>query len=155
MFDPKQFRELVRTTLKELEEVSGIPWSKEAETLLLMTAAHESHLGTYLVQVRGPAQGAFQMEPETFNDLRVNYLAYRPELQQAMLKFFVNTTDPEEVAWNLKAAIVAARLQYRRIPEKLPVTLEEKARYAKEHWNTELGKATADDYLNAYKEAYL
>lgn len=155
MFDPKQFRFLVRGTLEELEGISGIPWSKEAETLLLMTAAHESKLGTYLVQTRGPAQGVFQMEPATFKDLRANYLAFRPDVDYAMSQFFVDPEDPYEVSWNLKAAIVAARLQYRRIPEPLPVTLEDKARYAKTHWNTELGKATPEDYFKAYKEAYL
>lgn len=152
MLDPKQFRELVNTTLKDMEP--SVPYSPYAEDLLLMTAAHESRLGTYLVQTRGPAQGVYQMEPATYDDLLDNYLAYRGELRSLLESHFVEWRNPKELSWNLKGATVAARLQYRRVPEKLPDTLEGMAEYAKEHWNTRLGKASAADYLNAYKEAY-
>lgn len=45
MIDPKQFRRLVNATLTGLRPV---PYSAQAENLLLMTAAHESRLGQYL-----------------------------------------------------------------------------------------------------------
>jgi hypothetical protein len=62
--NPKQLRELViRPVLEYLHP--DIPYSHEAEDLLMMIAAHESHLGEYVKQVQGPALGIYQMEPDT------------------------------------------------------------------------------------------
>jgi hypothetical protein len=40
-----------------------------------------------------------------------------------------------------------------RFKEPIPDTDIGKAEYAKKYWNTELGKATINDYLTAYKRA--
>ena len=50
-------------------------------------------------------------------------------------------------------ATAMARIHYYRVPEKLPPKEDIKAMavYAKRHYNTELGKATWEDYAEAYK----
>ena len=74
-FDARQFREcIIRPTLRALEP--EIPHSLVAEELLMLTAAHESHLGTYLKQKGGPALGIYQMEPATYRDLHENFLRF-------------------------------------------------------------------------------
>jgi len=45
-----------------------------------------------------------------------------------------------------------ARLHYLRVPEAVPATVQDMALYAKAHYNTRLGKATASDYLSAYEK---
>jgi len=45
-----------------------------------------------------------------------------------------------------------ARLHYLRVPEAVPATVQDMAVYAKAHYNTRLGKATASDYLRAYEK---
>ena len=150
----KQLRELViRPTLQYLDP--HIPYSETAVELLMMTAAHESNLGEYLAQVKGPALGIYQMEPDTEGDIVRNFLTYRDNLLDSMEAFFTGMED--ELVWNLKYATAMARVQYFRDPVALPEgplseesTIRDLAHYAKRVYNTEAGKAHADDYYNAY-----
>lgn len=160
-FNPKQFRELIiRPTLKYLEP--DVPYSEEAEDLLFMTAAHESRLGTYLKQVNGPALGVYQMEMATHTDIWDNFLKYRDELAWALDDLLTERFDEDysdSLVFDLRYATAMARVHYYRVPEALPKKEEFKtnvsylkalSEYAKKYYNTELGKATADDYYKAF-----
>lgn len=131
---------------------SSVPYSEDAVELLMMTAAHESKLGEFIYQISGPARGVFQMEPKTFKDIKKNYLAFREPLNENVSKYFIKHYDPAEVAWNLKAAIIMARVHYLRVPAKLPDNPADMAIYAKIYWNTTEGKATVEDYVQAYNK---
>ncbi len=152
MFHPTQFRELViRPTLTTMEL-----WSQEAEDLLIMTMAHESNGGEYLAQLgHGPAIGVYQMEKGTFNDIW-NHLADEDSSIHKYAKNLIKACDlsrapvAEEMEGNLYLATAMARIYYLRGHNPIPVDLAEMAAYAKHYWNTELGKATANDYLAAY-----
>lgn len=159
-FNAQQFRELVvRPTLEQLSGV--IPYSEEAEDLLVMTAAHESHLGTYLKQINGPALGVYQMEPTTLEDIWVNYLAYRQDIESelSLICGDVHCGGPKELITNLEFATAMARVHYYRVPEALPRSTDFEtrsdyvralAKYAKRFYNTEKGKATVEDYYRAF-----
>lgn len=151
--NPDQLRNLIQVTLKSFDR--RIPYSEEAVELLMMTASHESRLGQYIHQVSGPAMGIFQMEPDTFFDIKGEYLSYRSVLNQETSAYFVDEWDPTEVSWNLKAAVIMARLHYYRVPVAIPESKEEKAAYCKIYWNTVEGSAEPIDYLNAYDELVL
>lgn len=173
MFNALQFRELIiRRTLEYLDPL--ISYSQEAEDLLFMTAAHESHLGTYLKQVKGPALGVYQMEPATHKDIWGNYLVPRDVATQATIygavlnlshpsrlddKFDLDDYGAEELIDNLAYATAMARVHYYRVPEAIPkksdypntgLYLIALGEYAKKYYNTELGKARAQDYTDAY-----
>jgi len=63
-FNVAQFKTLIERVLSELDPDLASP---VAVKLLLGTAAQESRFGTFLHQLGGgPAKGAFQMEPATF-----------------------------------------------------------------------------------------
>lgn len=159
-----QLRDLVvECTLRYLDP--EIPYSEEAVDLLMMTACHESLCGEYIKQVNGPAQGIYQMEPATEIDINDNYLDFREELRGKVEDFLVEyDSDPSkphlssEMTWNLAYATAMARVHYFRVPRPLPVQegqsrrayLEALSLYAKQHYNTELGKATPEEYLNDY-----
>ena len=147
MLDKTQLRELITETLIELENQTGglIKFSRDAVELLMMTAAHESILGTYIKQVEGPALGIFQMEPDTYNDIQNNFIQYR-----AVLRNLLDHRMAEEIRWDLKLAIVMARVHYYRVPEALPTGVDAQAEYAKKYYNTDLGKATAAKYKEDY-----
>lgn len=153
----KQLRELVvRPTLEYLQ--GAVPYSKEAEDLLMMTAAHESHLGEYLKQINGPALGIYQMEPRTEEDIWRNYLYYREPLNEAIQVTMKDpwTVDSPLLVCDLVYATAMARVHYFRVPEALPQYdgtegyIDALARYAKKYYNTEKGKATVQDYKEAY-----
>lgn len=145
-----QFRSLIVRTLKDYDEVCikdepvGL-YSKPAVVLLLDTAAQESDFGHYLKQLgRGPALGAFQMEPETFRWLRDKYrLRYSP----------IGVIEFRMLEWNLRAAIIMARLRYRAVRAALPPVddVKERARYWKRYYNTAAGRGTIDEFITNHK----
>ena len=62
-----------------LEYMGGNYNSKNAQMLLLSTAAIESKCGYYIKQINGPALGIWQMEPATHTDIMFNCDAFRDE----------------------------------------------------------------------------
>jgi hypothetical protein len=128
--------------------------SDDAVELLMFTAAHESKLGTYLVQLNGgPAKGVFQFEPTTWNDIFTNYLDYRPALLDTVKSFGIPDMPIEmNVEGNLAMQIVMARVHYLRVPRPLPskTNYRAMAEYYKKYWNTIKGKATVDAAIDSY-----
>jgi hypothetical protein len=152
VIDPAQFRRLVRATLAGLRP---IPYSAQAETLLLITAAHESRLGEFLWQRAGPARGAWQMEPATLEDHYRWMQAGRPDLLRAVEGLRPAALGRDEaLVGNLPYACALARVHYWRRPERIPGDLDGMAALAKRAFNTEAGRATADAYKRAYLEFY-
>lgn len=134
-------------------------YSKSAEELLILTAAQESHSGTYLHQLgRGPACGIFQMEPNTHDDIWLNYLKYKPELaglvQQLELPEFMGAMvgSAQEMCGNLYYAAAMCRMHYLRVKEPLPAhtDLNGLAKYWKDHYNTFQGAGTAAEAISNY-----
>ena len=62
-----------------------VSFSDDAVQLLLFTCAVESDGGTYLKQLKGPALGIYQMEPETHNDIWQNYIKSKTSLALMMM----------------------------------------------------------------------
>ena len=134
------------------------PWHPAAEELLLMIAAHESHLGKYTKQINGPALGIFQMEPATWQDVMSVVVPRRP-WWVAQLAQLAGTEKPTAAAMQHQHAYACAiaRLQLWRHKEALPDAgdIDALARYAKKYWNTDNGKASVGDYRLAYQERVL
>lgn len=155
--NPKQLREhIIRPVLKKLDKV-GIPYSQEAEDLLLLTACAESHCGYYIKQINGPAIGVFQMEPTTEQDIWNNYLIFQVEepLWDTMKTLKKGHGLGASALFDPFYAVGMARLHYYRDPQPLPTKegdteesietyLTQLAGYWKRVYNTELGKGTVD-----------
>ena len=158
MINATQLRELViRPTLQELDL-----HSIEAEHLLLMTAAHESNLGTYLKQIRGPALGIYQMEPATHDDIWSNFIKYRKQVS-TNLRMLGGIQDSPALIYDLRYATAMARIHYLRDPKPIPSMKEYEdfyeyvtalAAYAKRVFNTYEGKATIKDYEQAFLSSF-
>lgn len=147
-----QLRELIRETLESV----GL-YSRSAEELLILTAAAESNMGEYIRQVRGPARGIFQMEPATFRDIMERWLPTRHrDLRDKVAAFestFIGMRSPDTLVYNLKYAILLARLHYIKIPEPLPRhdDLHGLAAYWKKYYNTHLGAGTVAGAIKKYE----
>jgi hypothetical protein len=141
--------DIIRPVLQEMDM-----WSPSAEVLLLGTCATESNLGEYIKQIKGPALGIYQMESTTYIDIWTNFLKYRPELVNRILKVCNYKEEPfaEELIYNLKLATIFARLQYYRQKESLPDhnNIYGLAKYYKKYYNTENGKGSVGKFLNDY-----
>lgn len=111
-------------------------WSQEAEELLMMTAAVESDLGTYLYSRVDDSVGVFQMKPSTEKDIWENYINNRPNLKKQLTPFRA------DLALDLRYQIIIARVHYMRSKKTIPTQPIEMARFYKEVWNTSAGSAT-------------
>lgn len=132
-------------------------YSPEAEALMFGTAAHESGGFQYIYQNGGPALGFYQMEPATLDDLYTNYLndrSGRRNMLEGLRPGKFQAVEALEVCFAYQVG--ACRLHYARFREPLPSALdiEGQAKYYKEYWNTVAGKATEQDYIDAYERHY-
>lgn len=127
-------------------------YSESASNLLVMIAAHESIKGHYIVQTTGQAKGVFQMENATHDDVLRWLKSTKPELYKLVVAMADNDPSPMKMVTDLDYAVAMARVFFLRFPEALPSGSDTHAMasYAKKRWNTYLGKATVDDYKQAY-----
>ena len=128
-------------------------YSESAANLLVGTVAHESHMGRWFRQVNGPALGIYQIEPDTIDDIYINFLKYRPSLRISVDELMTSAFGRYESAVsNLAFATALARLVYYRAPDALPAhnDVEGMAAYWKQHYNTVLGKGTEEQFINAF-----
>jgi hypothetical protein len=141
-FDPKQFRKVVDAVIYGFDPSLATPG---AVNLVLGTCAQESKFGTYLRQLGGgPALGVFQMEPATFDWLRETYRVKWPELSDRRAL---------ELVWDLRLAVIMCRLRYLPDSEPIPPAddLRGLATYYKRIYNTPLGAATPEQFVDNYK----
>lgn len=148
---PKHFMEyIIKPTLEYFEMDS-----MSAQQLMICTAAVESRLGRYLKQLKGPALGPYQCEPDTHDGHYKNWLNFRPELK-AKFDVLASAKDYKlrkfEQCWSFGYATAIARLKYWRVDELLPEhgDIEGMAVYWKNHYNTGGGKGTVDEFIRVY-----
>ncbi len=152
MFDSSQFRKLIiEPVLSKLQL-----YSKDAEELLVFTCAAESLGGRFLVQEKGPALGIYQIEPNTYTDIWVNYIRSRNKLSMLLSLHFNCTRIPDldRLVYDLYFSTAMARIFYLRCPGKLPNHEDVNAiwAYYKQHFNTEKGKAKKDESIKKYQD---
>lgn len=146
MYSRKMVKKVIIEQLVNMSEpcTSLVSWTD----FLLMIIAHESAKGRYIKQIKGPALGLSQMEPATHDDVAA-YLSRN--------KKWVNYVNSEfggfdsSKLYDLRYMVFMSRAFFFRFPELLPdQRIEDMAAYAKKRWNTKAGKATPEDYLNAF-----
>ncbi len=152
-YNKEQYRELVRAVLKYLEP--EIPYSEDAEELLMLTPAAESDFGTDLHQKGGgPALGPNQIEPGTESDIWKNHLVFRPILA-AKIKSLMYAPECgiPNLLGSLPYNIAMARLKYRMAPGKLPAKdmVGDMAAYHVKYFNAG-GKAKIQHGIDCYKK---
>lgn len=153
--DKENLRELITNVLQMVDANCGTRlYSENAVEQLMLTAATESHLGKYLKQVGGPAEGLYQMEPRTTIDIIENYVQYHPELMKAVeLVTPSHGIDNISMQGSIPLQTLMARIHYLRVPDSLPSKddVEGMANYWKAHYNTRLGKGTVEKAIESYE----
>lgn len=146
-------------------------YAKRAAELLLMTVAHESGGLRWRRQLRynpfsvGGGFGLFQVQWNSI-ETSLDYIDARPDLRKRCIEFLAEYGfDGNILNRRAKKAILGilqmpagdplgclfARVHYLARPGAIPADDEGRAAYAKRHYNTRLGKATARDYLTAHR----
>ena len=158
MIDVEDFRDLIiRPTLDELAKAEPRIRSKAAVALLLGTALCESELKFLRQRVKGGfgrAVSLYQIEPITHKDVKRYLNERRRDLAERVFGL-ATIVDPDdfELATNLRYATGIARIKYWMDSEPLPYAdnIRGLAGIYKRVWNTELGKATAQRFIDFYQ----
>ena len=151
MLNVRQFRRFV---IEPALEAMGMH-SEWSVRLVLGTAMVESGL-VYLTQHNdGPARGLFQMEPDTHDDIWVNYLAARPDHRGRLFDAFgvaLMIDGRDELYTNLGYATAMCRLQYWRHAFTIPAYTDVEGLGAlwKRFYNTPAGAGTVSKFVEAY-----
>lgn len=153
--DQQQFRRLISHVLVRFNEFAPGVYSDRAVELLMGTAAQESHLGRYLYQVRGPAIGFFQMEPDTLDSLWEDYIRFRPRIA-AGITAVSGYDGPDQWALETSLAYQIAMARVRYLPAKpgLPAAddLFGMGWYWDKYYNRNPEKGFVEDFVASYKE---
>lgn len=150
MLNVDQLRELIiKPALIDL-----VMFSEEAMELLVFTCAIESQGGTYLKQIKGPALGIYQMEPQTYNDIWQNYLKEKNSMLLMLLSNFGVVFMPSEdrLIYDLRFATAMCRIHYARVLQPLPPKDDMLSlwNYYKKYYNSSLGAAKQDESIQKY-----
>jgi len=137
-------------TLKEIPR----GYSDKAVMAIVMLIAHESECCEYIAQLKdGPAKGIIQMEGWVHDDVWKNSDSIRVNaLNLGFTRRIDDTPNSDLLYTNLAYNVFMARQRLFMDTNPLPNNEEDMAVYLKKYWNSEQGKATPEDYLNAYRE---
>lgn len=120
-----------------------------AYRLMCETAAAETLCGTLRDKTpNGAGRGLFQCDLIGFNDVQLR--ARQSDVDALQRAFDFDLRQLEWSALNHSPLLAAAvcRLHYKLRPGVIPASLEERAAYWKQHYNSVLGKGTVKDYIN-------
>lgn len=144
---------VIRPALETLGKMTPCKYSAAAENLLMGTAATESNMGRYIRQYpTGPACGIFQIEPATAESIMANFVKFRPAFADAVEHFSTGEPLAQQIVTNLSLQVVLARLVYYPKTQPLPdaTDLHGLGAYWKAHYNSLLGKGTAQKFVDDY-----
>jgi len=141
--------EIIKEVLEMLDEV-GIPKSQEAVELVFETGNAETGY-RHLEQIGGgPGISFWQLEIDTLADNWENFILYRKPLIEFMYKIgYIEKHPVFSALTNIAVAVAMCRIYYWRQPGAIPKTIEDRAFYWKEKYNSELGAGTVEHYLEA------
>lgn len=134
--------------------------SDAAINLILGTAAQETQLGRYVVQVGiepySGGIGIYQMQAPTYDFIWQKHVEPSTSMK-AKIKLYLGFEGKplaSRMASDLALATVMARLLYANVLETLPQATDVKGlgRYWKIYWNTMKGAGTVDQFVENYKE---
>jgi hypothetical protein len=138
------FEQLVTDVLKKMDTVRPGFYKHEAVQLLCMICAHESKGCKFRRQLGGgPARGVLQIEKETHDSVWNN-----SDTIDQVAKALGITRDWDNVVDDDVYSIFVGRHLIAMDPHKIPVDTIGLGDYAKRVWNTELGKATGQKYID-------
>ena len=155
---PEQAKSVIKNALKFMDEAKDSPASfntPEALALLFGTACAETLLKPRYQDFGGDAIGLFQIDYFTFKDLWERFIpntrpALYSKIREKYSRFPNGEIYFEDLQLSDELCAVFARMKYAMNQEPLPPAdnIEAQALYYKKHYNTRLGKATPQSYID-------
>jgi hypothetical protein len=146
--DIKQFHDLILVpTLKS----TGL-YSKEACQIIIGTGCQESQFKFLREEDSGKSLGFFQCQPMDYKRIVNDAFVYDKNLKDRILSTLATEYIPvfSSLMWNLKFACIICRLHYVKL--KIPFDLPSQAEMYKRYYNSPLGSATVDEYIENFNK---
>ena len=117
-----------------------------AKEMIIETAIAETGLGAIEDKTTGAGMGITQFDEFPFNDIRNRCIKLKDKIYKE-LKIDISLVEWNDLRYNQFLALLFTRLLYWLKGDPIPQTIEERAKYWKQHYNTPLGKGTVEHYL--------
>lgn len=131
---------------RKICEVLGMGVNQVADKMILETMIAETGGGKIEDKTVGAGMGITQFDEFPFDDLKKRSLDKRDKIYQN-LGVDISLVEWDDLRYNPFLGLLFARLQYLPLKESIPVTIEERAAYWKQYYNTPKGKGTVEHYL--------
>lgn len=140
-------RNHLKSICKEVCECLGYGSNYTADDLLYETCGAETHFGEYKDTTEFAGMGITQFDKLPFKDIKDRT---RQKYKDKVLKYFdidINYVEWEDLRYNPLLAVIFTRLKYKLVPEAVPRSIEDRAKYYKIHYNSMIGKSSVKKYL--------
>ena len=143
----RHFRDfVVRRTLKALHP--QIPFTSNAECLVMETIAHESGLGTYLNDTPdAPSRGIAQIEEPTFRWLKRLSASRYSSVGTKLHQLFGNP-EHDQLSVRMDLSVAFCRFRYFIVKEPIPDSVEERASYWARYYQTTNDPQKIQNYIS-------
>lgn len=121
-----------------------------AHKLIYETGVVETGFGKIKDTTVGAGMGVTQFDKLPFEDIKRRNMHLKDKILKE-LNVDISLVEWEHLRYNPYLSLLFTRLFYRLRPEVIPETIEERAKYWKKFYNTELGKGTPEHYLEMNK----
>lgn len=120
-----------------------------AVLLLLETAQQETHLGQYRDPTPdGAGRGITQFDKIGIDDIIDRARESDKEKVREAFGIDLDQLEHDDIDFQPLTCFILTRLKYKKIPARIPESLEGRAEYWKEHYNTVAGKGHASEYVS-------
>ena len=145
-----QSKEQITSHARKVVSVLGGGFT--AERSLIEIAATETNSGTFPdSHPEKLGVGLTQFDQIGFDDVQKRTRRKDKDRVLQMLGYDIDRLVLADLAFDPLLALVFTRLKYKLIPEEIPETVEGRAKYWKQHYNSDAGKGSAEEYLERVK----
>ncbi|MDZ7795524.1 MAG: hypothetical protein U5N56_00060 [Candidatus Marinimicrobia bacterium] len=110
--------------------------------------AAETQMGTYPDDTLMTGMGIAQHEKVCFEDTKKHSMKHRDMIYEK-LGVDIRLVEYEHLRYNVFLSVLFCRLAYKRISAAIPDTLEGRAKYWKQNYNTYKGAGTVQHYIES------
>lgn len=150
VINPRQ----ISDTVKYVCDILGNGKNNNASKLLLETAMAETALGKTRDLTKYAGMGLTQVDEGTFEDIKKRIRFEDVAIIKEKMGIDLSWVKWEDLRYNILLAFLFTRLKYKKIPAEIPTTMEQRAIYWKQHYNSyaENAKGSVGHYLEANKK---
>ena len=128
----------------------GYGSNNNAHLLLSETAQQETRYGEAVDYSWGVGVGVMQFDPGVnggFEDTKNRTSKSKKDLIKKVYGIDIDRTEIDNLRYSPLLSVIYARLFYLLRPGAIPTTLQGRAEYWKEHYNSIKGKGTVEEYI--------